>query len=251
MTSTATDQVSGTSSASAATPLGVTVGGTGAATLTDHGILVGSGTDPITALAVMTNGQLPIGQTGADPAPTTMSGDATLAASGAITIANNAITLAKMAQMATASFLGRTTAATGNVEVLTAAQAYAIIASLIKPTESIIVACGEESVGIVAGTGKVSFRMPYAFTVSAVRASLVTAQTSGSIFTVDINESGTSIISTKLTIDNTELTSTTAATPYVLSDTSLADDAIITVDVDQIGDGTAKGLKIIIIGNRT
>jgi hypothetical protein len=34
----------------------------------------------------------------------------------------------------------------------------------------------------------------------------------------------------------------------VISDTSLADDAEITIDIDQIGDGTAKGLKVILIG---
>jgi hypothetical protein len=83
-----------------------------------------------------------------------------------------------------------------------------------------------------------------------VRASLSTAQASGSIFTVDINEGGTSVLSTKLTIDNTEKTSTTAATPAVISDSALADDAEITIDIDQIGDGTAKGLKVILIGTR-
>lgn len=117
-------------------------------------------------------------------------------------------------------------------------------------TESFIIAASDEITSITAGTNKVKFRMPYAFTVTAVRASLSTAQTSGNIFTVDINESGTSILSTKLTIDNTETTSTTAATAPVISDTALADDSEISVDVDQIGDGTAKGLKITIIGFR-
>lgn len=121
----------------------------------------------------------------------------------------------------------------------------------IKNTECIIVACSDETTALTSGTGKVTFRMPYAFTLSAVRASLTTAQTSGSIFTVDINEGGTTILSTKLTIDNTEKTSTTAATPAVISDTALADDAEMTVDIDQIGDGTAKGLKIILIGKKT
>lgn len=48
-------------------PLPVTKGGTGVATLTDHGILLGSGTEAITPLGVATNGQIPIGSTGADP----------------------------------------------------------------------------------------------------------------------------------------------------------------------------------------
>jgi hypothetical protein len=112
------------------------------------------------------------------------------------------------------------------------------------------VACSDETTAITAGTNKVTFRMPHAMTVTSVRASLTTAQASGSIFTVDINEGGVSILSTKLTIDNTEKTSTTAATAPVISDTALADDAEITVDVDQIGNGTATGLKVTIIGTR-
>lgn len=113
------------------------------------------------------------------------------------------------------------------------------------------VACSDETTNITAGTAKVTFRMPYAMTLTAVRASLATAQASGSIFTVDINESGVSILSTKLTIDNTERTSTTAATPAVISDSALADDAEITIDVDQIGDAGAKGLKVWLIGRRS
>ena len=117
--------------------------------------------------------------------------------------------------------------------------------------EAIQLAASDETTALTTGTAKVTFRIPFAMTVTAVRASLTTAQTSGSIFTVDINESGSSILSTKLTIDNTEKTSKTAATPAVISDSSLADDAEITVDIDQIGDGTAKGLKITLIGVRS
>jgi hypothetical protein len=111
-------------------------------------------------------------------------------------------------------------------------------------------ACSDETTALTAGTSKITFRTPCAMTVTSVRASLTTAQTSGSIFTVDINESGTSILSTKLTIDNTEKTSVTAATPAVISDSAFGDDREITIDIDQIGDGTAKGLKVTIIGTR-
>jgi hypothetical protein len=112
----------------------------------------------------------------------------------------------------------------------------------------LVVAASDEGTALTTGTAKITFRMPRAVTLTAVRASLTTAQASGSIFTVDINEAGTSILSTKLTIDNTEKTSATAATPPVISDTALADDAEITIDIDQIGDGTAKGLKVMLIG---
>jgi len=133
----------------------------------------------------------------------------------------------------------------GNVKALLSA-----IKTFSNRGESIVLAASDETTALTTGTSKITFRMPYAFTLTAVRASLTTAQTSGSIFTVDINDSGTSILSTKLTIDNTEKTSTTAATAPVISDTALADDAEITIDIDQIGDGTAKGLKVALIGTR-
>ena len=58
---------SSSSAAEVDIPLPVSQGGTGATTLTDGGLLLGSGTNPITALAQATNGQLPIGSTGGDP----------------------------------------------------------------------------------------------------------------------------------------------------------------------------------------
>jgi hypothetical protein len=108
--------------------------------------------------------------------------------------------------------------------------------------------CSDLTTSITTGTTKAYFRSPLAFTLTDVRASLLTAQTSGNIFTVDINETGVSILSTKLTIDNTEKTSVTAATPAVISDTAIGNDSEITIDVDQIGDGTAKGLIVTLIG---
>ncbi len=115
--------------------------------------------------------------------------------------------------------------------------------------EVIVVTVSDETTAITTGTAKVTFRMPFAMTLTAVRASLSTASSSGTP-TVDINEGGSTILSTKLTIDASELTSTTAATAAVISDTSLADDAEITIDIDTAGTG-AKGLKVALIGYRT
>jgi len=111
------------------------------------------------------------------------------------------------------------------------------------------VAAGDETTVIAdIETGLVAFRMPYAMTVTAVRASLTTADTTG--ITVDINEGGTTILSTKITFDASEKTTATAATPAVISDAALADDAEITVDVDAVGAGLATGLKVWLIGVR-
>lgn len=119
-----------------------------------------------------------------------------------------------------------------------------------KIVDALIIACSDETTALTTGTAKVSFRMPYALTLTSVRANLVTAQTSGSIFTVNVKKNGTTVFSTKPTIDNTETSTQTAATPSILSTTALADDDLITVDIDQIGGGTAKGLKIALIGTR-
>lgn len=78
-------------------PAEVAKGGTGNATLTDHGVLLGSGTAAVTPTAAATNGQLLIGSTGADPSIATPTGDSneitlTLGAGSlAIGIADNAI----------------------------------------------------------------------------------------------------------------------------------------------------------------
>ena len=166
-------------------------------------------------------------------------------------------TVLDMQTFITNGFLLITTAAStyqtlsGMSSYLTVASASSTYGTITQAkTEYLVLAASDESTALTTGTAKVTFRMPYAMTLSAVRCSLTTAQTSGSILTVDINGGGTTILSTKLTIDNTEKTSTTAATAPVISDTSLADDTEITIDIDQVGDGTAKGLKITLIGTR-
>lgn len=113
--------------------------------------------------------------------------------------------------------------------------------------EALCVACSDEG-SILAIGQKVAFRMPYDITLTEVRASLTTAQTSGSAFTVDVQKNATTLFSTKITIDNGEKTTATAAAPAVLSTTSVSEDDEITIILDQIGDGTATGLKVYFVG---
>lgn len=116
--------------------------------------------------------------------------------------------------------------------------------------EVIQVAASDEVTNLTTGTAKVTFRMPYAMTLTAVRASLSTAQTSGTLVTVDINLNGTSVLGTKLTFDNNQKTTTTATTPATITTSALTDDGEITIDIDAIGTAGAKGLKITLIGTR-
>lgn len=111
-------------------------------------------------------------------------------------------------------------------------------------------ALSDETTNLTVGT-LITFRMPFAMILTSVRASVNTAPTVSSII-VDVKEGGASVFSTLLSIDATEKTSVTAATPAVISDTSLADDAEITISTTQIGSGVAgAGLKITLIGTRT
>lgn len=122
--------------------------------------------------------------------------------------------------------------------------------TLLVAAVELMFAVSDETTALTTGTAKLTFRMPHAMTLTSVRASVGTAPT-GSTLIVDINESGSTILSTKLSIDAGEKTSTTAATPPVISDTALADDAEITIDIDQIGSTIAgAGLKVTLIGTR-
>lgn len=271
----------GTAGGGAPIPLGgvavtgtlpVTKGGTGLIIGTSGGIPYFSSTTALTSSALLTANAIILGG-GAGATPVSLASLGTTStvlhgnASGAPTfgaivtadITNSNVTYAKIQDVsATDKLLGRSTSGAGVVEEITCTSYARTIlddadAATARTTldilESFIVALSDETTDITTGTAKITFRMPYAFTLTAVRASLSTVSSSG-IPTVNIKESGTTIFSTKLTIDANEKTSTTAAIPYVLSDTSLADDAEITMDIDVAGTG-ARGLKVYLIGRRT
>lgn len=109
------------------------------------------------------------------------------------------------------------------------------------------VALSDMTTAITTGVGKAYVRAPRAFTLSEVRASLFAASSSGAP-QVDVNVNGSSILSTKLTIDQGEKTSVTAATPAVISAPTIADDDEITFDIDTAGTAAA-GLIVTLIGS--
>lgn len=201
-------------------------------------------------------------------------------------IADSNVTLAKIANISNNSFLGNDSGGAAAPEELTGTEATALLDNVVgdsgaggtkglvpapaagdaasnkylkadgtwdtvagAPSIPFTFALSDESTVISTGTAVVKWRAPYACTVDAVRASLSTASSSGTP-TFDINESGTSILSTKITIDANEKTSTTAATAPVISDSSLADDAEITFDIDVAGTG-AIGAKVTLFLTKT
>ena len=99
-----------------------------------------------------------------------------------------------------------------------------------------------------SATGVDYIRIPYDFRLTEVRASVGTI--GGITTTANIKESGVSILSTLLTIDAGEKTSTTAATPVVISDYELGDDNEITVDLTVGEEENPRDLKVYLIGYR-
>jgi hypothetical protein len=113
------------------------------------------------------------------------------------------------------------------------------IITLSKATNEWVIPISDITTALTTGTTKNYFYAPASgMTIVGVRLTLVTASSSG-IPTVDINEAGTTILSTKLTVDANELDSNTAATAAVISDSAIAANALITFDIDVAGTAAA------------
>lgn len=110
----------------------------------------------------------------------------------------------------------------------------------------------DEYVSMTTGDDKMRFRMPYAMTLTDVRAGVNTAPT-GSDIQIDIELAGASIFSSGLlTIDSGDLTSVGSATDPTIGTTSLTDDGLISINIDQVGSTIAgTGLKVLLIGTKS
>lgn len=112
----------------------------------------------------------------------------------------------------------------------------------------ITAAASDLTTPLTAGSGKAYMPHPNAYNITEVSFMLVTPQTSGSTFTVDLFKNGVSILSTKITITNGDQFSIDAITQPVISTTLIEPTDEFRSEVIAIGDGTAKGLIIMVKG---
>jgi len=197
-----------------------------------------------------------------------------------VSVTANGITFAKMQQIATDRLLGRDTAATGNIEALTVGNGLeftgsggiqanlASIAETNTGTDATVSVTadglagstyGTAVVGILAsdpngadlttGDVKAYWRCPDIYNgwdLVGVAAHVTTVSSSGAI-TVQVRNitQAADMLSTAITIDQSELDSLTAATPAVIdtSNDDVATGDAIAIDVDGAGAGT-KGLFV-------
>ena len=126
-----------------------------------------------------------------------------------------------------------------------------IITALPPKIESFIMACSDEPSPLVVGANVVKYRMPYAFRVLEVRASLSTAGTGLNKVRIDIHQNGVSMLGPILQFDATDLSTVTSSTPVVITSSILLDNDEISVHINQVDSGgTSAGLKVYIIGHQ-
>ena len=137
------------------------------------------------------------------------------------------------------------------LQVKSGLPAWSSAAGNIAPTLSFIVSLTSETGDLTVADNLAQIRMPFAFTLTEVRAFVNTAPV-GAALTFDITMNTSTILSTLITIDVSEKTSEEAATPPVISTAALTDDSIIGFNCDVIGSSTAgAGAKIMLIGYET
>ena len=118
-----------------------------------------------------------------------------------------------------------------------------------EPTpQSFVVMLSDRDTSLTTGTARAVIRMPFPFFVLEARAFTRVAPTGAGII-VDVNAGGTSILSTRVTIDATARSSATASAQPVISAPLLADDAEVSFDIDQVGSTEpGRGLGVSLIG---
>jgi len=117
--------------------------------------------------------------------------------------------------------------------------------------ESFLFALSDETSNLASGNDKLKFRMPYAFTLTDIRASVNVAPT-GADIVVDVLKNGVSVTTSNLTIDAGDTTSVGSGSAVVIGTAAIADDDIISFNLTQTGSTVAgKGLKVTLIGHKT
>ena len=104
-----------------------------------------------------------------------------------------------------------------------------------KPLEHLVIAPFGQTDDLVVGDLQFDWELTKSYTLAEIPSMFVSTAPTGTGITVDITADGATIFSTLLTIDATEKTSTTAATPAVLSTTVLPAGTIMGINIDVVG----------------
>lgn len=110
-------------------------------------------------------------------------------------------------------------------------------------------ACSDRSSSLTTASSVASFHAPFGFVLTDAQSEVLVASSSG-LVSVQVKKNGTSLLSTVLSIDASEVSSLTAATPGVIAGApSIVQGDLITIDITASGTG-AKGLIVTLLGIR-
>lgn len=158
---------------------------------------------------------------------------------GTSTIGTNVVTLAKMAQVATGTFLGRITAATGNVETLTGTQATTLLDSFTSTLKGLAPASGGGTTNFLRADGTWATPAGGGGGVTSVSGS---GGTTGLTLTGGpITTSGTLTLGGTLAVANGGTGATTLTSGYLVkgNGTSAVSASVVYDDGTKVGIGTA------------
>lgn len=113
--------------------------------------------------------------------------------------------------------------------------------------ESFYVNLGDKTTALATGESAQDFIVPYDMTLTEFIGEVSTVQASGSTLTIDVKVNTVSILSVKITIDNNERSSITAATGSAISAPSVLKGDRMTFHIDAVGTG-GKGAAVTVIG---
>jgi len=186
-------------------PIPVIGGGTGAATLTQYGALVGAGTGAIVALAAATNGQIAIGSTGANPTV------------GSITSTDSSLTITPGAGTLVIEGTAAGEAQAGVVELATDAEAIAGTASTVINCTSLKAKLGTQTDhAVLLGSG----------TTAAITA--IAAATNGQVL---VGSTGADCVFANITSTDSSLTVTEGAGTLVIEGTAAGEAQVGVVEL--------------------
>lgn len=158
------------------------------------------------------------------------------AARSAISAAGSGAITGSGLTMASARILARFTAGSGAVEEIPLSPGFVVADGILYHEQWLAFALAARTTDAATGTNVNGTAIPYKAQLLAVQLDLSEAP-AGANFVVDLNKGvgGTSVLSTKLSIDAGETNSATAAAPAVISDNEIPANTYLSWDIDQVG----------------
>lgn len=155
-----------------------------------------------------------------------------------IGVPTGGLALTKLADQSDLTILGNRSGGAGPPTAMTVAQTLTMLGLYAEEPAMVVAVDLNTDLVAAASTAVIAFPLPYDCDFSTLPEAYINTAPTGSAATVDIHLAGTTIFSTKITVDATENSSTDAAIPAVLSTSSGTKGQLVEIFVDAVGSTT-------------